>query len=87
LHTLHTRRHHLDTLFLIHVYLGLKFCPSVLETVGFRVPLRYFWDFAQFQFSPSYTNCPSARCASAASAVCRNSGVLGARKVFLIHVL
>jgi hypothetical protein len=53
LHTLRTGRHRLDTLFLIHVHLGLKFCPPVLETVGLRVPVRYFIDFAQFKFSLS----------------------------------
>jgi hypothetical protein len=35
------RRHRLDALFLIQVYFGLKFCPSVLEIVGLRVPARY----------------------------------------------
>ncbi|PNF18215.1 hypothetical protein B7P43_G17756 [Cryptotermes secundus] len=38
LHTLCTTRHRLDALFLIHIYFGLKFCPSVLEIVGLRVP-------------------------------------------------
>jgi hypothetical protein len=41
LHTLHKRRDHLDALFLIQVYLGSKFCPSVMETVGLRVPTRH----------------------------------------------
>jgi hypothetical protein len=34
------RRHHLDALFFIQVYLGSKFCPSVLEIVGLRVKLK-----------------------------------------------
>ncbi|PNF35161.1 hypothetical protein B7P43_G08774, partial [Cryptotermes secundus] len=34
LHTLCTRRHCLDALFLIQVYFGSKFCPSLLEIVG-----------------------------------------------------
>jgi hypothetical protein len=34
LHTLPIRRHRLEVLFFIQVYLGLKFCPSVLEIVG-----------------------------------------------------
>jgi hypothetical protein len=33
LSTLRTRRYHLHTLLLVQVYLGYKFCPSVLETV------------------------------------------------------
>jgi hypothetical protein len=39
LHTLHKRRYHLDALFLTQVYRGSKFCPSVLETVGLRIPV------------------------------------------------
>jgi hypothetical protein len=39
LHTLRMRRHRLDALFLTQVYLGFKFCPSVLEIVGLRVLL------------------------------------------------
>jgi hypothetical protein len=46
LHTLRMRRHRLDALFLTQVYLGFKFCPSVLEIVGLRVPGRYIRDFS-----------------------------------------
>jgi hypothetical protein len=45
LHTLRKRRYHPGVLFLIHVYLGSKFCPSVLETVGLRVPTLHLRDF------------------------------------------
>jgi hypothetical protein len=34
-------RHRLDALLLTQVCFGLKFCPSVLEIVGLRVPARY----------------------------------------------
>jgi hypothetical protein len=40
LHTPHDRRHHLDALFFISVYSGLKCCPSLLDTTGVRVPPR-----------------------------------------------
>jgi hypothetical protein len=40
LHTLRKRRYHFDALFLTQLYRGSKFCPSVLETVGLRVPFR-----------------------------------------------
>jgi hypothetical protein len=69
LHTLRIRRHRLDALFLTQVYFGLKFCPSVLEIVGLRVPARYIRDFAVFNVCSSCKNCPSARCASAANVV------------------
>jgi hypothetical protein len=64
LHTLHKRRYHLDALFLLQVYRGLKYCPSLLETVALRDPTWYLRDFSMFKFSPSLKNCPSARCAS-----------------------
>jgi hypothetical protein len=76
LHTSRKRRYHLDALFLIQVYRGLKYCPSLLEAVGLRVPTRYLGNFSMFNFSPSLKNCPSARCASAANVVCRNFDAL-----------
>jgi hypothetical protein len=87
LDTLRMRRHRLDALFFIQVYLGSKFCPSVLETVGLRVPARYIRDFAWFNFCPSSKNCPSARCASAANVVCRDFDVFGAKTVLLNNIL
>jgi hypothetical protein len=48
LHTLRMRRQHLDALFFTQVYPGSKFCPSVLEIVGLRVPARYIRDFTLF---------------------------------------
>jgi hypothetical protein len=77
--TLHKRRRHSDALFLINVFSGAKCCSSVLETVGIRVPTRNIRNFTPFCCSPSH--CPSARCVSAANAVCkctdifRNSGL------------
>jgi hypothetical protein len=40
LQTLHVRRRHIDALFSINAFCGTKYCPSVLETVGLRVPTR-----------------------------------------------
>jgi hypothetical protein len=54
LHTLRKRRYHLDALFIIQVYRGLKYCPSLLEAVGLRVPTRHLRDFSMFSFSPSF---------------------------------
>jgi hypothetical protein len=53
LHTLHKRMYHLDALFLIQVYRGFKFCPSLSETVRLRVPTRYLRDFSMFHVGPS----------------------------------
>jgi hypothetical protein len=48
LHTLQKRRYHLDALFLTQVYRGSILCPSALEIVGLRVPVRYIRDFPMF---------------------------------------
>jgi hypothetical protein len=77
------KRHRLDALFLTQVYFGFKFCPSVLEIVGLRVPARYIRDFALFNVCFSRKNCLSARCASAANVVCRDVDVFGARNVLI----
>jgi hypothetical protein len=87
LHTLRTRRDRLDALFLLQVYFGSKFCPSVLEIVGLRVPARYIRDFALFNVCSSTKNCPSARCAAAANAVCKEVDVFGTRKVLTKYFL
>jgi hypothetical protein len=81
LHTLRMRRHHLDALSFIRLYLGSKFCPSVLEIAGLRVPSRYM-----FIVCSSSKNCP-ARCASAANVVCRNVDLFGIKHVLLNHIL
>jgi hypothetical protein len=87
LHSLHMRRHRLDALFLTQVCFGFKFCPSVLEIVGLRVPARYIRDFTLFIVCSSCNNCPSARCASAANVVCRDVDVFGAGNVHLNNFL
>jgi hypothetical protein len=70
-HTLSDRRCHLDALFLLNVYNGLKICPTLLETVGLPLPNRNFRDFKLFHVNLNRRNCPSARCTSAANAISR----------------
>jgi hypothetical protein len=86
LHTLHKRRYNLDALFLTQVYRGSKFCPSVLETVGLRVPVRYIRDFSMFSVGSSSKICPSDRCASAANVVCRDVDIFGTKTLSLKHI-
>jgi hypothetical protein len=38
-HSLCCRRCQLDVLFLVSIYSGFKFCPSLLETVGICIPI------------------------------------------------
>jgi hypothetical protein len=71
----------------IQVYFGLKFCTSVLEIVGFRVPARYIRDFALFSVCSSCKYCPSARCASAANIVRRDVDIFEVRNVRLKRFL
>jgi hypothetical protein len=71
---------------IIIIIIGSKFCPSVLETVGLRVPTRHIRDVPLFYVCPTIKNCP-ARCASAANVVCRDFGVFRNHNVFLEHIL
>jgi hypothetical protein len=67
LQTLHVRRH-IDALFLVNLFRGTKFCPSVLEAVGLHVPTQNIQNFSVFSCSSSH--CPTARCVCAADSVC-----------------
>jgi hypothetical protein len=86
LRTLRKMRYHLDALFLVQVYRGLKYCPSLLEAVGLQVHTWYLRDFSMFNFSPSLKSCPSARCASAANVVCTDFDVFKTNIVSLSHI-
>jgi hypothetical protein len=68
-----TLRRHFDALFLLNIFSGTKHCPSVLETVGIRVPSRNIRNFTMF--SCSFSQCPSARSVSAANAVCKSTDI------------
>ncbi|PNF27531.1 hypothetical protein B7P43_G02896 [Cryptotermes secundus] len=72
LQSLHKRRHHLDALFLVQVFRRLKSCASLLENASLRVPPSNLRDFSLFGVCPSNKHCPSARCAYAANAVCKD---------------
>jgi hypothetical protein len=84
LHTLRKRRYHLDALFLTQVYRGSKFCPSVLETVGLRVPVQSVRDFSMFSVCSYSKNCRAA-CTSAANVVCRDVDIFGTKTLSFKH--
>jgi hypothetical protein len=65
---------------LTQVYLGYKFCTSLLEIAGLRVPARYIRDFAMFSVCSSSRSCPPG-CASAANVVSGNVGIFGTNTV------
>jgi hypothetical protein len=58
---------------IVFIISGIEHCPSVLETVGNRVPTRNIRNFNTFSFS--FSHCPSARCVSAANAVCKSTDI------------
>jgi hypothetical protein len=66
---------------------GSKFCPTLLETVGFRVLNRNFRDFKSFYFDSNRCNCPSAGCSSAANAISKDSCTVNGRSVFINDLL
>jgi hypothetical protein len=68
--TFHNRHHQFEASFLINIYSGTKWCPSVLETVGLPVPTRNIRNFTMFTCSSSHF--PSSRCVSAANVVCKH---------------
>jgi hypothetical protein len=71
--TLHNRHHHFNALFLINVFSGTKRCPCILKTVSMCLPA---WNIHNFtMFACSSTHCPSARCVSAANAVCKHADI------------
>jgi hypothetical protein len=75
LRTLHDRRHQLDAIFVINVFLDSKSCPSTMDIIGLRVPTRKLRDFPLFHVSSSFTICPSGRCVTAANSVCNQLDV------------
>lgn len=76
---------HLDTIFLVQVYLGSKFCLSLLNTSGLRVCGQNFRDFSLS--CSSIKNCPYARCTSPINVVCRDAHVFETKTLSLNHIL
>jgi hypothetical protein len=81
LRSLHTRRRHIDALFVICVFRDVINCPSVLETVGIRVPSRIIRNFSLFCCSSSH--CPSARCVLAANTACNSLDIFRNSRISL----
>jgi hypothetical protein len=73
LHTLHDRKLHLDALFFISVYSGLKCCPSLLDTTGIRVPSHNVRNSSLF--TATCKNSPTARYVMAANRVCKDTDI------------
>jgi hypothetical protein len=82
LHAFRKSGHHLDALFLLQVYFDYTFSPSLLETIGLRVPARCIRKFSSwFNLSSSSKNC------SPANIVCKDAGIFGNKSVSIKYVL
>jgi hypothetical protein len=64
LRTLHSRRRHLDALFLINVFNNTIDCQSILDTVSLRVPYKLIRAFSIFSVSKALRSTPPARCST-----------------------
>jgi hypothetical protein len=69
LRTLHSRRRHLDALFLINVFNNTIDCQSILDTVSIRLPSKLIGDFFIFNVSKALSSSPSTRCSTLANKV------------------
>jgi hypothetical protein len=74
-------------LFLVNVYNSFKFCPSLLETVGICVPIRNVRELPLFTAAFLHKSCPSARCASAAHVIFKDTDIFRKQVVTLNHIL
>jgi hypothetical protein len=83
--TLHSRRKHLDTLFLINVFKNKISC-SISDTVNLRIPSRRIRDFSTFVVNHNFKVSPSARCVSAANAICKEIDIFNKDKITLVDV-
>jgi hypothetical protein len=69
LNILQERRRNFDVLFIRNVCNGFIACPSLLQTVGIRVPNKNFRYFNTFYTLFSYSKCPSVHCALATNEI------------------
>jgi hypothetical protein len=83
--TLHKRRRHFDALLLINVFSGTKFCPSVLEIVGLRVPTRNIHNFNN-SLAPQATALSDRR-VSTANAACKLTHIFFRNSCLSVKIL
>ena len=81
LHNLQFGRYQLGAVFLIHAFIGSKFCPSLIDNASHRVPSSNILNFTLV--SVAHKNCPSARCAAAANYICNDADSIFSNKMLL----
>jgi len=67
--------------FLKNVFSGSKYCPTLLETVGLRVPNLNSREFGLFNVDFKRPNCPSARWALATNDIGSDNDIFNGRSV------
>jgi hypothetical protein len=87
LRTRHSRRRHLDALFLVNVLKNTIDCQSILDTVSIRVPSKLIRDFSIFSVSKALSSSPSARCATVANKVYQFMDIFSAKTISLDALL
>jgi hypothetical protein len=73
--------------FLVNVYNDFKFCLSLLETVGIRVPIQNVWHFPRFTTVFSHKCCSSAVHVSAVNTICKDTYIFRKQAVTLNYIL
>jgi hypothetical protein len=83
-HSLRTRRHHLDALFVVvHLYRD----SSLLENIRLRVPTRHVSDLSTFSVCPSNKHRTSARCAYTVNVMGKYLDIFAIGAVYPYHIL
>jgi hypothetical protein len=72
--------------FLINVFKGKISCSSVFDTVSLHIPTRSIRDYTTFTVHRNFKVSPSARCVSAANAVCRCIDIFNKDYILLTDV-
>jgi hypothetical protein len=67
LRTLHSKRRHLNALFLTNVFNNNIDCQSIMDTVILRVPSKIIRDFSILTVNKALRSSPSARCSTMAN--------------------
>jgi hypothetical protein len=86
IYTLHSRRKHLDALFLINVFINKISCSSIFDSVNLRVPSRRTRDFSTFVVNHNFKVSPSVRCVSAANDICKETDIFNKDKITLVDI-
>jgi membrane-associated HD superfamily phosphohydrolase len=84
--TLYSRRKHLDSLFLINVFINKISCSSIFDTVSLCIPSRTIRDFSTFVVRQNFKVSPSARCVSAANTIYKEIDIFNKDKITLVDI-